>query len=99
MNANVGTIEFTQYMRPDGRAVPAMIDRPIKIVEAAQRLKAAGHRLETEVLMTGKVSMTVEDVDADKPPIAIEVCSNGPQVLDSVDRLILSAIVTVGGKT
>lgn len=90
-----GTIEFTQYMRPDGRAVPAMIDRPSEIAEAAQRLKSAGYRLETEVLITGEVSMTVEDADEDKPPIAIEVCPNGPEVLGMVDKLILGAAAAV----
>ena len=85
-------ILFTQYMRPDGRKVPTEIDRPIRIHRKAIDLMEIGCTFESEVLTTGEISLTVAYEGED---IAIEICPNGPEVLDAVDKLILSATTNI----
>jgi len=86
-------IEFTQFLRPDGRTRPARIERPAKITTLATAILAAGGRFEIEELREGTVSMTVEhpDYEDEQGPVAIELCENGPAVLDAVDKLIRDA--------
>ena len=80
-------IPFTQYKYPDGRKVPLEVDRPFRIWAKAMALIAQGFRFEAEVLQTtGEVSLTIAD---DEEDLAIEVCSNGPEVLTAVDKLIM----------
>jgi hypothetical protein len=70
----------------------------------AKEIIAHGHRFEVEELRTGMVSFTVSAVSPDDPDIAIELCTNGPAVLDAVDRLVtktynaLQAFKSVKGK-
>lgn len=78
-------IPFTQYLRPNGRQVAVTIDRPLPIFEKAARIVEAGYRLECEELVTGEVFFTISDDDDD---YAGELCANGPEVLEAVDRLI-----------
>lgn len=80
-------ISFTQYMRPDGRAVPVKIARPVDIAAKAEAIIARGLRFECEHLMTGDVSLTI--TDPDEGDVDIEVVPNGPEVPAAVDRLIL----------
>lgn len=80
-------IPFTQYMRPDGRAVPVRIARPVEIAEKAQAIIARGLCFECEHLTTGDVSLTI--TDPDEGDVDIEVVANGPEVPAAVDRLIL----------
>ncbi len=88
-------IPFTQYLRPHGRPVPVTIDRPSNIADIARRLISVGYRFEIEELADRTVSMTVEDADVDtEGPLAIELCANGPDVPDTVDRLVRSAQAT-----
>lgn len=83
-------VPFTQFMRPNGRSKPVLIDRPDKIARKAKILIESGHRFECEELMTGLVSLTVV---YDGENIDIEVVSNGPEVPKAVDRLIERAVV------
>lgn len=87
-------IPFTQFLRPDGRKQSVTIDRPPEIEALARDVMRAGYRMEAEVLTTGEVSFEiVKDVpDPDEgDSLAIEICSNGPEVEGAVDRLILEA--------
>lgn len=84
-------VPFTQFLRPDGRQRPVWIERSAEIAALARQLLAAGHQFEIEELMDHTVSMTVEAVDQNDPPIAIELCPNGPAVPNAVDRLIQAA--------
>jgi len=91
-------IPFTQFMRPDGRKHPVTIERPPDIETLAKAIMQAGCRFEIEVLQTGAVSMEiVTDVpDPDlRNVVAIEICPNGPQVPEAVDRLVKSAVSTL----
>jgi hypothetical protein len=81
-------IDFTQYMRPNGRKVPQWIERPDDIEEKAKAVIAAGGRFEVEHLMSGAASLTVAYQDDD---IAIRVVQNGPPVLEAVDAIVEEA--------
>jgi hypothetical protein len=78
-------IEFTQYLRPNGRRRKVYIKRPAAIVQKANQILALGYCFECEELMTGMVSLTISDGEQD---LAIELCRNGPAVPETVDRLI-----------
>ena len=78
-------IAFTQYLRPNGRAMEVSISRPVDIHEKAMKIINAGYCFEVEELRTGDVCMTIS-----KDGIAcdIEVVNNGPEVPKAVDRMI-----------
>lgn len=85
------SIAFTQYLRPDGRPRPVLIDRPADVEAAAARFVAAGGKYECEELATGEVALTaVLTLDEKEGPkdVASEVCANGPPVLEAVDSLV-----------
>ncbi len=86
-------IAFTQFLMPDGRKRPMIIDRPDDIGEKARQLAVSGCRFEIEMLTTGQISMTVERdrSDGEVDVLACEICSNGPPVLIAVDKLISEA--------
>lgn len=78
-------IEFTQYLRPNGRMTLVEISRPDEIEKLATEVIEAGGRFECEELRTGHASLTVS---YDGDDIAIELCRNGPEVPHAVDRLV-----------
>lgn len=82
-------IQFTQFMRPDGRRKPVTIDRPEEVADKAALVIEAGGRFAVEHAWTGHASFTCEWRDQD---IAIKVCENGPAVLDAVDRVVEDAL-------
>lgn len=86
-------IPFTQFLMPDGRQRPMIIDRPNDIGEKAKQLMDSGCRLEIEILMTGEISMTVErdQEDGEIDLLAQKICSNGPAVPVAIDELINEA--------
>lgn len=82
-------IPFTQYLMPDGRQKEISIERPPLIESLARQAIEAGAVFETEVLSTGEVSLTMRHCDDEEhTTLCIEVCSNGPSVLDAVDKLV-----------
>jgi hypothetical protein len=94
------SIPFTQYLRPDGRKRPVLIERPAEIEALAKAIIDAGYRFEIEELTTGEASMEIlKDVpDPDiNDSLAMEICPNGPTVGDvlgvpeSVDKMIRDA--------
>mgnify|MGYP001568084994 FL=1 len=88
-------IEFTQFLRPNGRRRQVRVQRPEKVTKSATAVVAAGGRFESEELMDGTVSMTVEHPDwerKDRGPVAIELCPNGPSVPETVDKLVMAAL-------
>lgn len=85
------SIPFTQYLRPDGDKRHVEIDRPGDVELLAQRLLYAKAKFDIEELRTGEISMTCEMDCLNDPVLAIEVCQNGPPVVDAVDRLVRNA--------
>lgn len=93
------SIQFTQFLRPNGRTTPITIDRPPAIEARADTLYARGYRFEAEVLTTGHVSLTVVD-RAEGVDLEIEVVPNGPKIPEAVDLLVNRAyenLITNGG--
>jgi len=90
-------IEFTQYLRPDGRTKVVQMDRPEDIVLMAEKILESGkYRFEVEVLMTDQVSVTCFDTEEEED-IAIEISANGPPLPAAIDKMIGDAfdIVTL----
>lgn len=88
-------IQFTQYLRPNGRQRPMTIERPQLIEDLASAVDIAGGRFTCEELSTGQVSVACEYENQD---IACEVCANGPEVEAAVDRMIKTAYKRVTGR-
>lgn len=85
-------IKFTQYLRPNGNTRVIEITRPAEIEALAQDLLKQGLVFEIEELQTGEVSMSIEDHGKeDTEVIAMEICSNGPEVPKAVDKMIQGA--------
>lgn len=92
-------IPFTQFVMPHGRERKGSFTRPEPICAVARAVIQAGARFEIEMLSTGDVSMTVEHPeyeDEDRGPVAIEVCANGPEVHETIDRLVMVAAQALG---
>jgi hypothetical protein len=87
-------VVFTQYLRPNGRAVRVWIERGEETVRKASEVAARGYTFEIEELEDRTVSMTVEGRDG---PVSIRLCPNGPRVPGTVDELINEAHERVVG--
>ena len=86
------SIEFTQFLMPNGRRQHIEVDRPKEIEQLAHDFIKRGGWFECEVLSTGHVSLTACFNTADGPDdIAIRVIPNGPEVNIAVDELVLEA--------
>ena len=81
-------IRFTQYLRPNGRKQVIFAPMPEGMADKVSAILAAGDSFEAEVLGTGIVSLTVTDHTQD---YAIELCPNGPEVVEALKRLIEGA--------
>lgn len=82
-------IPFTQHLMPDGRRVPQWIERPPEIEARARELIALGFSFHCEMLSDFRsISLTIEGSN-DEGDLAIELCANGPAVLEAVDRLVM----------
>lgn len=70
-----GSVEITQYMRPNGRRVEQLLEVDSPTLANCLLIKEMGYWFECEVLMTGAVSMTITD---DKADHAISSAENKP---------------------
>lgn len=86
-------IQFTQYLRPNGRKAEVYIDRPADIADLANRIIERGFRFECEHLTTGHALLTIAGPDDD---LDIEVVRNGPDVPIAVDRMIKRFAAKIG---
>lgn len=89
------SIQFTQYLRPDGRRSSVEIDRPADIQKLADQFIATGGYFECEELMTGHASVTAGHpvaVEEDIGDVAICVVRNGPGVEGAVDEVVKRAV-------
>lgn len=89
-------IKFTQYLMPDGRKDPVLIDRPQPVYDKATQIVEAGYCLEIEMLQDySTISMTIA---RDGDDHAIKVVPNGPEVPKAVDEMILAFDPSESGK-
>ena len=79
------SIPFTRYMLPNGRRVQTEIDMPAETEKKARYLIEQGCYFDIEMLQTGMISMTCDRGD---DLISIQVCENGPPVVEAVLALI-----------
>jgi hypothetical protein len=87
-------IPFTQYLMPNGRKSPVLIDRPDDVAAKAQAIIERGYRFECEMLSDYRtVSLTITDDDDDHE---IEVCPNGPEVPKRIDAMVLRFAEKIG---
>ena len=86
-------ISFTQFLLPHGERRQTRIERPAEIEALAETFIKSGGRFESEMLGDLEtVSLTaVHKVDGEDNDIACEVCKNGPDIPDAVDRLVRHA--------
>lgn len=87
------SIEFTQFLLPNGEQDKINITRPKEIEDMATELKDAGHRFEIEMLTDySTISMTIEiDMLGEDITRAHELVANGPGVPIAIDKLINQA--------
>jgi hypothetical protein len=87
-------IPFTQYLLPDGRKKSITIERPDDIADMAEKIIETGEgQFTSEVLQTGDVSFAFE---TDEEDLVLDVCPNGPEVLDSVDFVVKETFKLLG---
>lgn len=94
-------IPFLQYVRPNGKRIAQVYATPnLMLAYMAIDIIGCGMRFECEVLVTGRVSITVFDI-LEEFDVAIEVCKNdGIELRPAIDRLIRTAhaILLTSGK-
>ena len=84
------TITFTQFFMPDGRQEQVTVDiLPPELEAIHNSLITKGCRAEIEMLSTGIISMAYEYKE--DCTVAIELCSNGPEVIETLKKLITRA--------
>ncbi len=89
------SIEFTQYLMPNGRREQTFIDdMPAEIEAMADQFIAAGGRYESEMLRDyAIISLTAcYRVGGEEQDVEIEICKNGPDVPGAVERLIRKSV-------
>lgn len=89
----VMAIQFTQYLRPNGRKSQVTIERSAEIEVKAQKIIDAGYNFECEVLRTGEIHLDCCNMERE---IAVEVVPNGPEVVAAVDRIVERAFQSLG---
>lgn len=95
------SIIFTQFLRPHGTRQEILIKRNSVIEMMATQLVHAGCRFEIEELMSGKISMTVENyeyLEKFNAPVSRSICENGPAVIAAVDSIIVQAFEKIMGE-
>lgn len=84
------SIPFTQYLLPNGRQRPASLNTHATIEIQAYELIDAGYVFEVEMLSNGVIHMDCHQ-PGDELPISLQLCDNGPQVLEAVQNLVLDS--------
>lgn len=69
-------IEGIQFMRPNGREVPVKVPINDELTAKWREIQDAGLRLTAEVLISGDVSVALEERELGD--FAIELCGNEP---------------------
>jgi hypothetical protein len=78
-------IEFTQYLRPDGRTNIVYAPCTSEIRKKAAELESKGLKFECEILITGEVSLTIADDFGD---VGIEISKNDESVNQALEKLV-----------
>lgn len=85
-------IPFTQHLMPDGRLLPQWFEHEPEIEARAFALIELGCSFHVEMLRDRRtVSLAVEWPGDEQVDIAIQLCLNGPDIPNGVERLIARA--------
>jgi pyruvate formate-lyase activating enzyme-like uncharacterized protein len=76
-----------QYLRPNGKTMLGTVEIGDEYEEAYRRMEGNGLRLESEVLTTGEVAITISDMCRGED-VDIEVVTNGPEVITAIETLL-----------
>lgn len=88
-------ILFTQYLLPNRQKREVQFDCVEDLAKKAQQIIDAGLVFESEILRTGQVSFTIADLELEED-VEIEVCNNGPDVIEAVNRLVEKGLKRIG---
>lgn len=81
-------VKVTQFIQPRGQRSPQTVYVPKELHEKVNFIVEKGGLLTAEVLSTGLVSLACEYDDDD---LVLELSSNGPRVLDTLEKVITKA--------
>lgn len=81
-------IQFTQYLRPNGRPRLVTITLDEEAEDKARRIRAAGFVFEIEELTNGMVSATIADPEQDED-LVFSITANGPEVPVGLRKMIM----------
>lgn len=88
-------IPFTQFLLPNGRRRQVQFQTESKeVADTALQLIEQGVSFEIEILRTGEISM--ETIYEDEP-VANDLCSNGPAVVEAVEKLVRRTNEAING--
>ena len=95
-------IQFTQYLRPNGRTQTIYIEMDEETESKAAELIGSGAVFEAEVLPGSIVSLECLDTAVDgndsQFSLAIQLVKNGPMVVDAVKTLVADAYKRMFGE-
>ena len=80
-------VDVIQYMRPNGRKVMKTTKLPMDSLAAYQDMRKHGCNFGAEVLMSGMVSMTIED-PKNEMDVDIEVIAKGKYIQKSMVAML-----------
>jgi hypothetical protein len=83
------TVEVVQYLRPHGQRNVQTTEIGDSFAAPYNAITMRGWRLAAEVLITGEVSITVED---DEEDFAHRIAENGPAVQRAIEECIAEAV-------
>lgn len=93
-NNDKNIVQFTQFLRPNGRPIPVHIERSEEVAGKAAALNEQGVRFEIEVLTTGIVHMDAvwyPPSGGESRSIANRLTENDERVPGTVDELVAAA--------
>jgi hypothetical protein len=82
------SVQFIQYMLPNGTKKPVWIDLPDEVEAKAALIRQAGFVFEIEVLRNGMVSATIGD-PVHELDCAFAIVNNGLQVPKAIEDMIM----------
>lgn len=97
-NEVLGRTEFlqgTQFLRPHG--TPRTVEMPVtkEYKEKGEKIIAHGWCFTCELLLTEQVAMYITDNEKEED-VCIRVCANGPEIHETLDRMIDEGIEKIG---
>lgn len=80
-------IDLVQYVHPHGRIKTIQLEVSDLLDVEYKRILDSGCRFAVEILLDGKISLTIEDPVADND-VLIEVVRNGPAIKYVLEKML-----------